>query len=86
MIISSISLFFFPPHISSRLLINSIEMPQLGQLAPLMAVIPACFTDMSLIHLTVCLLLYFELSIVIKPKLNDQQWLCVHSSRWFKKP
>lgn len=86
-ILSSISLSFFP-HIGSRLLINSIEMPQLGQLGPLMAVIAPCFTNMSLMRLTVCLLLCFELSLLIKPKLNDQRCLCVedhHSSTWFER-
>lgn len=40
---------FFPPHIGSCLLINSIEMPQPDQLGPLMSVIAPYFTNMSLI-------------------------------------
>lgn len=57
-ILSSISLPFFFPHVGSRLLIN--------KLGPLMAVIAPCFTNISLIRLRVCLLLHFELSILIK--------------------
>lgn len=40
-----------------------------------MAVITPCFPSMSLTHLTVCILLCCSLSILIKPELNDQQWL-----------
>lgn len=47
-------------------------MPQLGQLGPLMAVIASCFTNLSLIHLTVCLPPCCNPSILIKSELNDQ--------------
>lgn len=59
----------------SHLLIISIEMPQFGQLALLMAVITPCFQSMSLIHLTVCFPQCCSPSILIKPELNDQRWL-----------
>lgn len=52
-----------------------MEMPQLGQLAILMAVITPCFPSMSLIHLTVFFPLCCNPSILIKAELNDQQWL-----------
>lgn len=61
--------------IHSHLLIISIEMPQLGQLAVLMAVITPCFPSMSLIHLTAFFPLCCSPSILIKPELNDQRWL-----------
>lgn len=70
------ALFFFC-RIGTHLPIISIEMPQLGQLGPLMAVIASCFTNMSLIRLTVCLLLCCNPSILIKFELNDQWRLCV---------
>lgn len=47
-------------------------MPQLGQLGPLMAVIAFCFTNLSLIHLTVFLPPCCNRSILIKSELNDQ--------------
>lgn len=50
-------------------------MPQLGQLAVLMAVITPCFPSMSLIHLTAFFPLCCSPSILIKPELNDQRWL-----------
>lgn len=54
--------FFFLLLIRSCLVIISMEMPQLGQLAILMALITPCIPSMSLIHLTV----FF--SAVLQPK------------------
>lgn len=45
-------------------------------ISPLMAVITPYFPSMSLIHLTVGFPLCCCPSILIKPELNDQQWLC----------
>lgn len=61
--------------IHSCLVIISMEMPQLGQLAILMAVITPCFPSMSLIQLTVFFPLCCNPSILIKTEWNDQQWL-----------
>lgn len=45
-------------------------------ISPLMAVITPYFPSMSLIHLMVGFPLCCCPSILIKPELNDQQWLC----------
>lgn len=68
------SLFFCG--IGPHPLIISREMPQLGQLGPLMAVIASCFTNLSLICLTVCLPPCCNPSILITSELNDQWRLC----------